>query len=269
MKKLISLVLAAAMLLCMTSALAAEAKIPNSANNLFFDDKAVVAEKSVVADPAWAISKHYDVEVAALGELFASTNESDAISSNYYQWLVMEGYGDTAGRYAEMTDKDPFSTNMDCVGAVVVMNKDKLKSNVKVTTVAAAYDDEQIKGIIAEYKCDAQNSLVCYSVIAKVDGKAYIYHYNAWGGLMEVTVNSAYQYTYGYTYKGVEYTSKKALNDQIAKDKKAGTYSVKDEVTFGILEAAPSGRNWLKKFPKIDFTRVVPSVADLVRGISY
>ncbi len=283
MKKLFSLILAAAMLLCAATAFAAEGKIPGSAANLFFDDKAVVAEKSVVANPDWAILKNHDVEVAALGALFGSTNESDAVSSHYYQWLVMEGYGDTAGRYAEMTDKDPFSTDMDCVGAVVVLNKDKTKSDVKVTTVAAAYDDEQIKGIIAEYKCDKANSLVCYSVISKVDGKVYLYHFNAWGGLMEVTANNlfkynnvaipgtdaSYQFTYGYTYKDKEYLSKNDLNEQIAKDKAAGTYSVKDKVTFGVLEAAPAGRNWTRVYPKLNFTRLVPSVADLVRGIEY
>lgn len=294
MKKLFSLILAAAMLLCAASAFAAEGRIPDSANYLFLDEKPLL-DKLVAVDAEWSMNKRSDLKVAALGYLFGSSSESAAVAGNYHQWLAMQGYGDESGSYAQAMGADPFSTNMDCVGSVIVTTAAVGKAEVgkirvmissesnKVTMVAAAYNDEQIKGIIAEYRADALNTLICYSVISEVDGVAYIYHFNAWGGLMEVTANklftkdsiaipgtdASYQYTYGYTYKDKEYLSKNDLNEQIAKDKAAGTYSVKDKVTFGILEAGPAGRNWTTKYPKLNFTRLVPSLADMVRGIGY
>ncbi len=262
MKKLTALVLITAMLLSCAVAFALEAKVPNSAAYLYADQKPVVEEKSIVADPDWSIRKTENVELAALGALFASSKESAAVVGNYYEWLVMEGYGDKTARKAAMTDVDPFSASADCIGAVEVKGG-------KVTTVAAAYDDEQIKGIIAEYRKDAFNSLISYSVLAEVKGVAYLYHYNAYGNLMEVTTNTSYFFANGYSYNGEGYPTKTKVNEAIEQDIADGTYDDDNEVTFGILEVYPTVKNTKKSAPKINFTRLVPSVSDMIRGINY
>jgi hypothetical protein len=295
-----------------TAAFAAEGKIPNSADNLYFDGKAAVEEKILMSDPDWAINKNRDVKVAALGHLFGGSKDSAAVAGNYYEWLVMQGYGDTVGRHAEMTSVDPFSTDMDCVGAVMVSTASIVKlysektlavdeilkivasfrttitiGNNKVTMVAAAYDDPQIKGIIAEYRADALNSLICYSVIAEINKTAYIYHFNAYGGLMEVTTEAPYEFVYGYTYNGNTYTRKydkvnkdgtvdPGVKDAIAQDKADGTYNKKNTVQFGIVDTYPATYNTLypskinnNKYPPLNFKRVTPSLADQIRGIGY
>ena len=294
MKKLTALALLAVMLLSVTAAFAAEGKIPNSADNLYFDGKAAAEEKILMSDPDWAINKNRDVKVAALGHLFGGSKDSAAVSGNYYEWLVMQGYGDTNGRYAQVIKGDPFSTDMDCLGSVIVMTKEVAKFDLdnvrvmvtyegnKVTMVAAAYDDPEIKGIIAEYRSDAFNSLICYSVIAEINKIPYIYHFNAYGGLMEVTTEAPYEFVYGYTYKGETYTRKfdqvnkkgefePGVKDVIARDKADGTYSNKNTVTFGIVDTYPAYPNWLgqNQYPKLNFKRVTPSLADQIRGIGY
>ena len=211
----------------------------------------------------------------------------------------MQGYGDTHGRYAQVVKGDPFSTDMDCLGSVIVMTKEVAKFSLdnvrvmvtyegnKVTMVAAAYDDPEIKGIIAEYRSDALNSLICYSVIAEINKTAYIYHFNAYGGLMEVTTNAPYEFVYGYTYNGNTYTRKydkvnkdgtvdPGVKDAIAQDKADGTYNKKNTVQFGIVDTYPATYNTLypskinnNKYPPLNFKRVTPSLADQVRGIGY